>query len=370
MRTYLRTKCSICNRTKDDMVDTKATKFPKCTITLGCAGVLKPIQYTDRGDTIMDSAPSGTQNWFSRFKTVTEFTNNQIQSLPISYGSDSEIFFAVKLTDAPLVNDKLKMTFVSDFAEVRPFREYTFNYASAVDKILGVENGQAKKVLRFTTAEDVKVFKNGVLMTAGLGISQYQISDTDNGLPQNCIIFNQVYKGNNQFKVVVSAPSNKARFVLELTQNSINEGSESCWKNVRTVTYRGDTFYIFCSDFKNAVIPVGKKITIEKLGILRGQTETEISLASVLCLLSGGPTPIDRVLTMAITADTLSNSQNSITIQNVDGARVMSVSEDVVSSLFPPFNVSTFYAEPLISTSKNTPITDVLEHNFIIGPNK
>lgn len=370
MRTYLRTRCSICNRTKDDLVDTKSSKFPKCTITLGCSGVLKPIQYTERGDTIMDSAPSGSQNWFSRFKTATEFTNTQEHLLPVTYGDESELFFAVKLVTAPSVNDKLKITFTSDVAEVRPFREYTFNYASAVGKILGIENGQGKKVLRFTPSEDVKVFKNGVLMSAGVGIHQYQISDAVNGLPQNCIMLNQVYKGNNQFKVVVSAPSNKTRFVLELTQNSPSESSESCWNNTRAISYRNETFYVFYSDFKNAVIPVGKQITIEKIGIVRGETETELSLAEAMCLLSGGPTPIDRVLTMAITADTLSNIQNSITIQNVDGVRVMSVSEDVVSSMFPPFNVVTFYEEPLITSSKNTPITDMLEHNFIVGPNK
>lgn len=370
MRTYLRSKCSICNRTKDDLVDTKSTKFPKCSITLGCSGVLKPIQYTERGDTIMDSAPSGTQNWFSRFKTVTEFSNDTLQSLPISYGDESEIFFAVKLSTPPIPNDKLKITFTSDYSEVRPFREYTFNYTTAVDKILGVENSQGKKVLRFTATEEVKVFKNGVLMTAGTGITQYQISDGINSVPQNCVILNQVYKGNNQFKVVVSTPSVKSEFVLMLDLNSTSKTSESCWNNAGTILYRGEIFYIFCTNFKNAVIPVGKKITISKLGILREATETEVGLSNSLCLLSGGPTGIDRVLTMAIYADTLSNSQNSITVQNVDGVRVMSVLENVVSSIFPPFTVGTFSTESLITKSQDTPITDMLEHNFIIGPNK
>lgn len=370
MRTYLRTKCSICNRTKDDMVDTKSLKFPKCTITLGCSGVLKPIQYTERGDTIMDSAPSGTQNWFSRFKTVTEFSNDYMQVIPISYGPDSELFFAVKLPVDPQPNDKLKITFASDFAEVRPFREYLFNYTSAVDKILGVENAQSKKVLRFTAAEDVKVFKNGVLMTAGSGISQYQIANSTNDVPQNCVILNQVYKGNNQFKVVVAGPANKTEFTLQLDKNSTSKSSDSCWNNANAIFYRGETFHIFCTEVKNAVIPVGKKITIDKLALLRGVAETEISLTSAFCLLSGGPTPIDRVLTMVIVADTLYTGRNSITIQNVDGTRVMSVQEDVVSSMFPSFDVGTFYDEPLIQTSKSTSITDALDHNFIVGPNK
>lgn len=369
MRTYLRSKCSVCDRIKDELVDTRASKFQKCSITLGCSGVLKPIQYTDSGDTIANSAPDGTQNWYSRFKTVTNFGLNSEQLVPISYGSPSELIFAVTLSSVPATTDRLKITFIADSADVRPFREYTFNFTSAVDKILGVESSQAKKVLRFTAAEEVKVFKNGVLMTSGSGLANYQIANSSNTLPQNCIIFNQTYKGNNQFKVVVSSPPVQSRFEIVLDKTSSIDQLQSGWNNVDSFNYQNRLFYLFSKNLDGAIIPVGKNISIESISIIKNTSELDVNLMDVFCVLSKGPTSIDRALTTAIPGSKLSGIGRPIAMTLVDAVNIMVVNETIIDSLYPPFVCNTFSTEPLISKSVVNPVTDMVDNTFIVGPN-
>jgi hypothetical protein len=359
----------VCSRYKDELVDTKASKFPKCSITLGCSGILKPVQYTDSGDTIANSAPEGVQNWYSRFKTVTNFTIGHEQLVPISYGSPSELIFAASLSIVPTATDKLKITFIADSADVRPFREYTFNFTSAVDKILGVESSQAKKVLRFTAAEEVKVFKNGVLMTSGVGLTDYQIANSSNTTPQNCIVLNQTYKGNNQFKVVVSSPPVQSRFDIVLDKTLDITQLQSGWENVNSFNYQNKVFHLFAKNLDGALIPVGKNISIETVTLIRSTSEMNVNLSDIFCLLSKGPTSIDRALTTAIPGSKLSGIGRPIAMTLVDAVNIMVVNETIIDSLYPPFVCNTFSIEPLLSKSVVNPVTDMVDNTYIVGPN-
>lgn len=373
MRNYLKLKCSICGRSKDAKVDTRTTKFPKCSITLGCAGILKPYQYTDNPDTIPDASPVGVQNWYSRFKSVTTFSDATSSEVLLSYGTRSEMYIAVRFDAEPELDDsyKLSVSLTSPTLENKQFREYVFNTTSQIDRLLGVESGVGRKVLRFistgSTPDEIKVLKNGVLVTEGHGEEQYQISRTSNTIPQNTIVFNSAVRGTNQFKVIVSRPVAGRTQVVEFDKLTQTDVVDSCWGNVDRVSFRNNSFHIFHKNFVGVPLSSGQIFSITAVDLVKDGAAS-IPLSDCMVLISGGPTHVDRTLTAVVKLDTLAQVTFPFTATKLDEVVVVKLSETLVSEIFPPLNPKTFTNEPLIQTSVSNDITDSLSYTSIISP--
>lgn len=374
MRNYLKLKCTVCGRKKDVKVDTRSSTFPKCTITLGCSGVLTPLQYTDSPDTITDAAPSGIQNWYSRFTNIVKYTQISDPSFPISYSDDAEVFIAVKLQDiTPDDSYKLKVTMQSPSIENKQFREYVFNTTAQIDKLVGVESGVGKKVLRFISTgpspEEITVFKNGVKLNEGSAPEDYLVSRSTNNVQQNAIIFNSPIRGTNQFKIIVSRPVSERTIVVEFDKLTEFDSVNSCWGNINAVSYRNEMFYIFFKKFSGVPLSSGQEISIVQVDLVKDGPNT-IPLSNCIILFSGGPTKIDRVLTASANLDTLASIRYPIEVTKSDNTYVLSIKERYISEKYPPMITKQFIDEGLLKSSVENAITDTISSSKVVAPLK
>lgn len=374
MRNYLKLKCTVCGRKKDVKVDTRSSTFPKCSITLGCSGVLTPLQYTDSPDTITDAAPSGIQNWYSRFTNIVKYTQLSDPNFPISYSDDAEVFIAVKLQDVvPDDSFKLQVTMESPATENKQFREYVFNTTTQIDKLVGVESGVGKKVLRFVSTgpspEDITVFKNGVKLNEGSTAEDYKVSRANNNVQQNAIIFNSPIRGTNQFKIIVSRPVPARTIVVEFDKLTQFDSVSSCWGNTNAVSYRNEMFYVFFKKFSGVPLSAGQVLSIVRVDLVKEGHNT-IPLENCIILFSGGPTPIDRVLTASANLDTLASIKYPIEVTKNDNTYVLSIKERYISEKYPPMIMKQFIDEGLLKSSIENSITDTISSSKVIGPLK
>jgi hypothetical protein len=373
MRSYLKLTCSVCNRQKDMAVNTKSFKFPKCSITLGCNGILKPFQYTESPDLIPDTAPAGSQNWFSRFSSTFQVNNQIPQEFPITFSENSIMVVGVKIPDASLVgNDQLLLELKTPSTDVKQFREYVFNTTNQIDRLVGVESASSRKVLRFisnsATPEEVAVFKNGVKLDEGVGPDQYQVSRANNTIQQNAVILNSAVRGANQFKIVVSKPVPDNSVILTLNKNTITTKNQTCWDNVDFVKFRGDKFFLFFCDFSITNFKAGKSFSITDVSIKNASGTIGVPMVDVMILASGGPTQIDRILTKAVKLDTLAGVDEPFTVTEVDDVIYAWIDEKYFSDMTPLMVPGSFTTENLLTSSVDNTQSFQLSNSVIIGP--
>lgn len=375
MRNYLKLKCTICERKKDVRVDTKSATFPKCSITLGCAGTLRPFQYTDSPDTIADSAPVGVQNWYSRFRQIVNFSNVLDPDFPITYSDSAEMFIAIKHNDFPAMDDsfKLQVTLTSPSVQNRQFREYLFNTVSQVEKLFGVESGSGKKVLRFVSngvnPEEISVFKNGVKLEEGTSAENYQVARDGNTIQQNAIVLNAPVRGTNQFKIVISRPTPARTEIVEFDKLTEFDTVQSCWNNSDYITFKNEKYHIFFKRFSGVSLSAGQIISISQVNLSHNGLST-VPLNNCFVLLSGGPTKIDRILTGAVDLGTISTMDYPLLVVKTDQVVAVTVKERIISEKFPQFVVRAFKHEGILKVTTSNDVTDSLSQTTIINPSK
>lgn len=376
MRSYLKLKCSVCERMKDELVDTRSIKFPKCSITLGCSGILRPVQYTDNPDVIADAPPTGVQNWYSRFKKITQPTFTEDQHFPITFGDSAEVIFAIKNQQFSSLDDSftLKVYFSSPSVETKTFREYIFNTTNQIDRLLGVESGVGKKVLRFSsksnTPEEISVFRNGEKLFEGVNPENFQIARSNNSIQENAIIFNTPIRGVNQFKIIVSKPVQLRANEIICDRLSQFDSLDGCWDNTESVMYRNEKFFTFIKNFSGVSISAGQVLKITAVELVNGSSSFGIPLNDCFILLSNGPTQVDRVLTKAVVLGKLPSEDFSLLVSKVDNSVSIGIVESLLSDILPPFVVNAWKKENLLTESVENQITDTLSSKILIGPIK
>lgn len=372
MRTYLKLKCPVCKRTKDELVNTTHFSIPKCTITLGCTGIMQPMQYSDYGDTTIGTPPAGAQNWYSRFQQVTRFISKDVNFIPLSIGSESVLVMAVADSAVDVSTDTITVNCLIEQSTPRDFLEYTFNFTTTFDKVMGAENGNlAKKVLRFTSSNVIKVFLDGEEFTEGTGDSNFQIARTGNNLTANTIFFNKTFSGDHQVKVVVTKPVQKTNVPIEFHRNHNAVELNSAWNDVQKVVFDNTSYSLFYNVFHQSLIPTGKQLQVESvLASVSGSLDNAtISLEKCAFLLSSGPTKLDRSLTTCIGLAKLQFNELKLLVVEMDDVKALTTSEEAITSVFPCMTTTTFGIEPILKVSTPSGVDFVVDNSYILGPN-
>lgn len=372
MRTYLKLKCPVCKRTKDELVNTTHFSIPKCTITLGCTGIMQPMQYSDYGDTTIGTPPVGAQNWYSRFQQVTRFTSKEVNYIPLSIGKDSVLMMAVADSAIDFSTDTITVNCLIEQSTPRDFLEYTFNFTTTFDKVMGAENGNlAKKVLRFSSSNVVKVFLDGEEFTEGTGDTNFQIARTGNTLTANTIFFNKTFSGDHQVKVVITKPVQQTNTPIEFHRNHNAVTLATAWNDVETVVIDGQRYSLFYSIFHQSVIPAGKQMQVNTvLASVSGTLDNAaINLQNCVFLLSSGPTKLDRGLTSSVPLAKLESNELKLLVVEMENVKALTIPEEAVSSVFPYMTAITFGAEPILKASTASGVDFVIDNSYILGPN-
>jgi hypothetical protein len=205
MKRYVKLQCGVCDRTRDSLIDLKHYSTDKCTITLGCEGRLSPVGYTSDGSTLIGVPPAGLTNWYPRSYVPTGASALIATSLyDTATGAKRQLILAVSdaaIGFVPSNSATIALNFVAEQQVAKDYRQYTYRKMGSFTTVNGVEDGLAKKVLRYTATglnpDQVEVFIDGVKRTMGLGPEMYRVYDGSPGspVPPNSVLFNSAITG-------------------------------------------------------------------------------------------------------------------------------------------------------------------------------
>lgn len=380
MKKYVTLKCSTCTRQKDELVDLTRFKPDRCTITLGCEGRLSPIGYTSEGTSVLSVPPTGLSNWYPRGTTLSSSKSLQQDSMyNTSTGTKQQIVLAVPVNNLGFVpgpQAKLTLTLEAEQQTSKEYRQYTYRKSTSFTIINGVEDGQTKKVLRYTPSDQVEVYLNGVKRVRGV---DYELNDgtSTSAVPPNSVMFLSTITGtSNQVDVVVTQSTSPD--LRNLTFNrAIDDESRAgtgAWEGIGFITSAaiGDWVLFYC-DFAevSALFTLDVKLRFSSATIVDapGGPTYDVTLATMLLSRTKVNTQVDRQRAKWIDVTKLNTETDFLSVKNLDGKRAMLVTEASAQDVFPLLDVVRFKA-PSLQTTNLLGDSDSAEFdNFIInGP--
>lgn len=385
MKRYVTLKCSTCTRQKDELIDLTHYAPDRCTITLGCEGRLSPVGFTSDGSTLLGVPPTGLSNWYPRGSTVTTTSTVKTDTLyETATGSKQQVVIAVsndQIGFAPGTAAKVTLHLTAEQQTSKDFRQYTYRRSSSFTVINGVEDNQAKKVLRYsvtgTTPDQVDVYVNGVKRTLGVDYTLYD-GTSNSACPPNSVLFTSVQTGaSTQVDVIVTkaATLSTATLVFSRALDDESRIGLGAWEGVRAVTSPsiGGTWTLFYCDFDELGITLAQdvKLIVSDVSIkntTNGPT-VDVQAGSILLSRSKLYTQVDRQRAKWIPLNALNTNTDYLVVKLVDGERVLMVTEKTALDLFPALTVLRFDS-PALQTSNLTGDDDAaeLDNTLIIGP--
>lgn len=384
MKKYVSLQCSTCARKKDELIDLTHYAPDRCTITLGCEGRLSPVGYTSDGTTILGVPPTGLSNWYPRGTTTT--TNKAIKADSLydtSTGSKQQIVLAVS-NDAmgftPSSAAKVILRLNAEQQTAKDYRQYTYRRSSPFTVINGVEDNQAKKVLRYNitgaTPDQVEVYLNGVKRDR---YTDYDLHDGTIGspVPPNSVLFTSMVTGaSNQVDVIVTKAAAVTNTELTFTR-AIDDESRAgtgAWEGIDAVKSAGlGQYSLFYCDFAeiSATLALDIKLRVADAVLvdIPSGPEYAVQLAAFLVSRSKLHTQVDRQRAKWIPINGLNTNTDYLVIKMVDGVRSMLVTEASAKDLFPVLDVVRF-GTPKLQTTNLLGDDDAaeLDNTIINGP--
>jgi len=380
MKKYVKLKCSACARQKDQLIDSAHYTPDRCTITLGCEGRLTPIGLTSDGSSTLSNPPTGTSNWYPRGSVVAKTSALKNDVLyDTSTGSKKQFVIAVSndaLNFIPSGQSSLKLELYIEQQTAKDYRQYTYRRSSPFTTINGVEDGQAKKVLRYTTSDEVQVYVNGVKRDAGIDYLLYDGTQSS-AVPPNTVMFTtQITGANNQVDVIVTQASAVQTGTL-MFQRAINDESRAglgAWEGVDSVkTPAHGVWSVFYCDFSeiSSTFALDVKLRLKELSIRQSDNDpwSPIQAACILLSRTKVHTPIDRQRAKWVPTYGLNTDTEYLVVKMVDGERSLLVTEGAALDVFPTLEVLRFGSHKLQTSSlAGNGDASELDNNLITGP--
>lgn len=380
MKKYVQLRCSSCTRQKDSLIDLTHYAPDRCTITLGCEGRLSPVGYTSDGSTLLGVPPTGLSNWYPRGSAVTTTKEVKADSLyDTSTGTKNQIVLAIPhsaLTFVPAEGSTVQLTLEAEQQTAKDYRQYTYRRSSAFTVINGVEDNQAKKVLRYGNTDQVEVYVNGVKRVRDVDYKLYDGS-VGSAVPPNSVLFTSVQTGaSTQVDVIVTKAAAVSTVSLQFTraiddEDRVNIGA---WEGVSQVTSPavGDCSLFYCDFAEDGLgLALDVKLRFSSMTIKEGEETPELPLSSAAILLSRAKlyTQVDRHRSKWIPVNLLNTNTDYMVVKLVDSERRMLVTERSVVDLYPALAVIRFDAHKL-QTKNLAGDADAaeLDNALIIGP--
>lgn len=369
MKKYVSLKCSTCTRQKDELVDLTHFVPDRCTITLGCEGRLSPVGYTSDGSTVLSVPPTGLSNWYPRGSTITSTKALESDLLyDTSTGSKQQVIIAVPVNNlgfVPASTAKLTLTLDAEQQTAKDFRQYTFRRSSPFTIINGVEDAQAKKVLRYNLGganpDQVDVYVNGVKRNLNV---DYFLNDGTIGsaVPPNSVMFAETITGTSQVDVIVTKASQSSATTITFSRVIDDEDrvGSGAWEGVDYVTNPvvGDWVLFYC-DFQElssrfvagSGLDVKLKYSSATVKDFEGGPEYTVTFAALLLARTKVYTELDRQRAKCIPINNLTTNTDYLMVKLVDGVRSMLVTENSAVDLFPVLDVVRFKAPKLVKAN-------------------
>lgn len=366
MKKYVSLKCSTCARQKDELIDLTHFAPDRCTITLGCEGRLSPVGYTSDGSTVLSVPPTGLSNWYPRGGANTVTQTIKADSLyDTSTGSKQQIIVAVPVNTlgfVPTSNATLTLTLSAERQTAKDFRQYTFRRSSPFTVINGVEDAQAKKVLRYsltgTSPDTVDVYVNGVKRVLGV---DYYLNDGTVGsyVPPNSVTFVETITGTTQVDVIVSkaSASSETSIVFSRMIDDESRVGTGAWEGIDFVTNPVvEDWVLFYCDFKeiassfatNIGMDVKLRYTSATVKDFDTGPEYTVTFAALLLSRTKVHTALDRQRAKCIPLKSLNTDTDYLMVKVVDGVRSMLVTENSAVDLFPVLEAIRFGTPALV----------------------
>lgn len=353
MKKYLRLQCSVCLRYTDKLVDITHASTDKCTITMGCSGVLSNVGYLSNG--MITSAPEvGVLDWQARgAKTIGTQSLKADELIDTSTGTLGQVVLAVQGSSA----SQILVTFSQRVDAPKSFSQYIYRFENAFKTVAGVESGIEKKALRFSSTDVVEVFLNGVKMEQGTAPENYQIFG-GSMLLQNTVSFNEIISnpGVTQVDVVVSKAVPSTEIQVPFNRNTDNESrlSLGAWENISVLkvldsngAWADWSLYTIDLDTLSTFIKLNSIFTISEAK----QNGSAVPLTSIKMVLARKPySQLDRYLNLSIPLIELNAGVGYLKYSVIDRVPVLLANSAAIVPNYPPFKVQKFNVERTIKT--------------------
>lgn len=379
MKKYVTLQCSTCTRKKDELLDLTHYKPDRCTITLNCEGRLTPIGHTSDGTALLGVPPTGLSNWYARGSATISTTTLQADPLyDTSTGAKKQIVLAVsndELGFTPSSSATVTLTLVAEQQTAKDYRQYTYRRTSSFTVINGVEDNQAKKVLRYSltgsTPDVVEVYVNGVKRERFVHYDLYD-GAVGSSVPPNSVLFLSTQTGSStQVDIVVTKAATLSTLTLAFARTIADEArvGTGAWEGVDAVKSAAlGQYSLFYCDFTEdgSHLALDVKLRVQEIGLTDGAPHT-ITQGAILLSRSKLFTQIDRQRSKWVPLNSLLNA-NYMVVKLVNGSRSLMVTETAAIDLFPPLEIVRFKDPTLTTNLTGNDDGAELDNTLIIGP--
>jgi hypothetical protein len=272
---------------------------------------------------------------------------------------------------------------VAEQQVAKDYRQYTYRKTGSFTVVNGVEDGMAKKVLRYTITgsnpDMVEVYVDGIKRTMGLGAEMYRLYDGTPGspVPPNSVLFNTAITGvAPQVDVIVTKAATLTTLSLVLSRvlDDDSRAGLGAWEGVdavKNLTQRWSLFYADVSELGSTPVDIKLRLDANAPSTLTDGSVYTLAPASAAFLLSRTKvyTELDRQRAKHVLLSSLTTNTSYMVIKFIDGERQLLVTEDSATDLYPPYEVLRYNAPVLLRTGLTGNVDSAqLDNLVIIGP--
>jgi hypothetical protein len=305
-----------------------------------------------------------------------------------STGTKKQIVLAVAndtLGFVPSDTAVVTLNFVTEQQSAKDYRQYTYRRSNSFTIVNGIEDNQAKKVLRYNisggSADQVDVYVNGVKRERGTAADQYQLYDgVGSVVPPNSVLFNTtITGGSTQVDVVVSKAAAVSTASLNFVRAIDDEArvNTGAWEGVHSVNSpaHGGLYSLFVCDFsENHALALDVKLRVDPqipsiVVDVPGGSPFIITNAAILLSRAKSFTQIDRQRAKWVPLTKLNSETEYMVVKLVDNARALFITEASTVNLFPVIEAVRF-GSPKLQTQNllGDPDAAELDNDLISGP--
>lgn len=383
MKKYVRLYCSTCQRVTDRPVDNTRFAPDRCTITFNCQGRLFPVEY--RSNREITAAPEvGVTDWYPRLApTAPTSIAREPALIDMATGSLKQVVLGVRSATPPASGSTASLVLAARTDTPKEYKQYIYRRDAEFSTISGIEDGIAKKTLRFkawdpVSPDLVEVYLNGAKVEQGPGPDQFQVDDGSSNppAPSNTIKFNSpvMPSGTYQVDVVISKVQATDTYSLVFARNQEDPNRSGAWDNVSYVERFNGTswhrYYLFTLDLAENSAALKKDTILYPEGGVFVTGLGTISSQDCAFFLARQPyTKVDRYPDISVPLSTLGPDRDYLKYHAVDGDVRLQVTETSLETSFPPSRLSKFDAEGAIKTAVPGQREQVVvDGSVIVGP--
>ena len=298
-----------------------------------------------------------------------------------STGNLKPFVIGIRLPSPPPVGATATLNLAARNDAPKEYKQFIYRRDNEFSTLSGVEDGIARKTLRFKAwgpnPDIVEVYLNGAKLEKGTGPNDFQVDDgsANPPAPSNTIKFNTpiLPVGTFQVDVIVSKALLSDVYTLTLTRNQEDPNRSGAWDNVSSVErFNGvswDTYYLFSIDLDGTSSLKKDTVLYPEGGVFVSGLGTVVSQDVIILLARKPYTRVDRYLDISVPLSTLGADRDYLKYHEVNKDLVLEVTETALTTNFPPSRSVKFDPELTIKTAvQGEEEQVVVDGSVVVGP--